>query len=131
MELNNLSSQVIKAAINVHSALGPGLLESVYNKCMIIELDAMRLKNATEVSLPIIYRDRKITEDGFRIDILVEDTIIVELKSVELVKAVHKKQLLTYLRLSEKPLGLLINFNETLLKEGITRIVNQKQNPIF
>ena len=98
----------------------------MYNKCMIIELDAMRLKNATEVSLPIIYRDRKITEDGFRIDILVEDTIIVELKSVELVKAVHKKQLLTYLRLSEKPLGLLINFNETLLKEGITRIVNQK-----
>ena len=116
---------------NVHRALGPGLLESVYHKCMVIELDAMRLKNATEVSLPIIYRDRKITDDGFRIDILVEDTIIVELKSVEMVKAVHKKQLLTYLRLSEKPLGLLINFNETLLKEGITRIVNQKQNPIF
>ena len=131
MDLNSLSAQIIKAAINVHSALGPGLLESVYHKCMVIELDAMRLKNATEVSLPIIYRGRKITEDGFRIDILVEDTIIVELKSVELVKAVHKKQLLTYLRLSEKPLGLLINFNETLLKEGLTRIVNQKQKPIF
>ncbi|BBO67310.1 hypothetical protein DSCA_12400 [Desulfosarcina alkanivorans] len=125
-ELNALSSQVIKAAINVHSALGPGLLESVYQKCMAIELDAMNLKNETEVPLPITYRDQEITDDGHRIDILVENTIIVELKSVEMVKSVHKKQLLTYLRISGKPLGLLINFNETLLKEGITRIVNQR-----
>ncbi|WP_155315584.1 GxxExxY protein [Desulfosarcina alkanivorans] len=125
-ELNALSSQVIKAAINVHSALGPGLLESVYQKCMAIELDALGLKCETEVPLPVVYRDQIITDDGFRIDILVEKTIVVELKSVEMVKSVHKKQLLTYLRLSGKPLGLLINFNETLLKEGISRIVNQK-----
>ena len=102
------------------------MLESVYQKCMAIELDAMNLKNETEVPLPITYRDQEITDDGHRIDILVENTIIVELKSVEMVKSVHKKQLLTYLRISGKPLGLLINFNETLLKEGITRIVNQR-----
>ena len=125
MDLNHLSSQVIKAAINVHKILGPGLLESVYQKCMAIELDLLGLKCETEVQLPVIYRNKAITDDGFRIDILVEDAIVVELKSVELVKAVHKKQLLTYLRLSNKPLGLLINFNESLLKDGITRIVNQ------
>jgi GxxExxY protein len=127
MELNALSSQVIKAAINVHAALGPGLLETVYQKCMTIELNVLGLDNQTEVSLPVFYRDQKISDDGFRIDILVEETIVVELKSVELVRPVHKKQLLTYLRLSEKPLGLLINFNETLLKDGITRIVTENK----
>ena len=127
MDLNHLSSQIIKASINVHTVLGPGLLESVYQKCMAIELDFLGLKCEAEVQLPVNYRDKVITDDGFRIDILVEDTIVVELKSVELVKAVHKKQLLTYLRLSDKPLGLLINFNESLLKDGITRIVNQKR----
>lgn len=126
MDLNSLSSQIIKAAINVHNELGPGLLESVYQKCMAIELDLFGLKCETEVQLPVIFRNRAITDDGFRLDLLVENSIVVELKSVEHVKAVHKKQLLTYLRLAEKPLGLLINFNETLLKEGITRIVNQK-----
>ena len=125
MDINTLSSNVIKAAINVHNALGPGLLESVYQKCMAIELESMGLTIDKEISLPVIYRDQVITDDGFRIDLLVEKTIVVELKSVEFVKAVHKKQLLTYLRLAKKPLGLLINFNETLLKEGITRIVNQ------
>jgi len=127
MDLNALSSKIIKAAINVHSGLGPGLLESVYQKCMAIELDAMGFNFQTEVPLPVVYRDKVITGDGFRIDILVEDIIVIELKSVESVKAVHKKQLLTYLRLADKPLGLLINFNETLLKDGITRIVNQRQ----
>jgi GxxExxY protein len=130
MELNVLSSQVIKAAINVHSALGPGLLESVYQKCMAIELEYLGLKFATEVQLPVKYRNQVITDDGFRLDILVEDSLVVELKSVEIVKAVHKKQLLTYLRLSNKPLGLLINFNVPLLKDGITRIVNQKRMPL-
>ncbi|BBO81322.1 GxxExxY protein [Desulfosarcina ovata] len=126
MDINRLSSKIIKAAIDVHSALGPGLLESVYQKCMAIEFDAIGMDFKTEVPLPVLYRDRVITDDGFRIDMLVEDTIIVELKSVELVKSVHKKQLLTYLRLAKKPIGLLINFNETLLKEGITRIINEK-----
>ena len=105
--------------------LGYGLLESVYQKCMAIELDSLGIKCESEVPIPVIYRDKNISDDGFRIDILVEDTIVVELKSVELIKAVHKKQLLTYLRLSAKPLGLLINFNETLLKDGITRIINE------
>ncbi len=124
MELNQLSSQIIKAAINIHKELGPGLLESVYQSCIVIELRYMGINVQSEVPLPIFYRGEKVHEEGFRLDLLVEDTIIVELKSVEKVQAVHKKQLLTYLRLANKPLGLLINFNETLLKDGITRIIN-------
>ena len=124
MELNQLSSQIIKAAIRVHMELGPGLLESVYQACMLIELKDMGINVQSEVSLPIFYRGQKVNENGFRIDQLVENTIIVELKSVEKVQDVHKKQLLTYLRLAKKPLGLLINFNEVLLKDGIVRIIN-------
>ena len=125
MNLNFISSQIIQAAITVHKALGPGLLESVYQKCMVIELERMGMRVKSEVELPIFYRDQKITDLGFRIDLLVESMIIVELKSVETVKPVHKKQLLTYLRLSDKQLGLLINFNEVLLKDGISRIINK------
>jgi GxxExxY protein len=124
MDLNQLSSQVIKAPINVHKTLGPGLLESVYQSCMVIELKDMGLEVQAEVPLPILYRGQKVHEEGFRLDLLVEDTIIAELKSVEKIQDLHKKQLLTYLRLTQKPLGLLINFNEILLKEGITRIIN-------
>jgi GxxExxY protein len=124
MEINNLSSQVIKAAINVHKELGPGLLESVYQSCMVIELQALGLKAASEWPLQVSYRGKIVSEDGLRIDLLIEDTIIVELKSVEKVLPVHKKQLLTYLRLADKPLGLLINFNEVLLKDGINRVIN-------
>ena len=125
MDLNSISSQIIKAAINVHNELGPGLFESVYQKCLAIELEDAGINFRTEVQVPVTYQGRTITDDGFRIDIVVEDAIIIELKSVEMVKAVHKKQLLTYLRLYEKPLGLLINFNENLLKDGITIIINQ------
>jgi len=124
MELNQLSSQIIKAAINVHKELGPGLLESVYQSCMVIELSDMGRKVQSEVPLPIFYRGQKVHEEGFRLDLLVEHTIIVELKSVERIQDVHKKQLLTYLRLAKKPLGLLLNFNETVLKDGITRVIN-------
>ena len=124
MDLNQLTSQIIKAAINVHKELGPGLLESVYQACMEIKLKNMRLKVESEVGLPVFYQGCKITEEGFRLDLLVEDQVIIELKSVEQVQPVHKKQLLTYLRLANKPLGLLINFNQTMLKEGITRIIN-------
>ncbi|MCX5919176.1 MAG: GxxExxY protein [Deltaproteobacteria bacterium] len=127
LELNLLSSKVIEAAIKVHSELGPGLLESVYNSCMLVELREMNLDVKSEVPLPVFYRGKKIAEDGFRLDLLIEDTIIVELKSLENIQPVHKKQLLTYLRLANKPLGLLINFNEALLKDGITRIINQKR----
>ncbi|MBC8466597.1 MAG: GxxExxY protein [Deltaproteobacteria bacterium] len=125
MNLNFISSQIIQAAITVHKALGPGLLESVYQKCMVIELERMGMRVKSEVELPIFYRDQKITDLGFRIDLLVESMIIVELKSVETVKPVHKKQLLTYLRLADKELGLLMNFNEVLLKDGISRIINK------
>ena len=124
MQLNFLSSQIIQAAINVHKGLGPGLLESVYQQCMIIELKEMDLSVESEVDLPVTYRGHSIDGLGFRLDLLVEDRVIVELKSVEQIKEVHKKQLLTYLRLSEKELGLLINFNVGLLKDGITRIAN-------
>jgi GxxExxY protein len=126
MDINQLSSKIIKAAINVHIELGPGLLESVYQSCMVIELNEMELKVESEIALPITYRGQQIHQEGFRIDLLVENTIIVELKSVEHNKDIHKKQLLTYLRLARKPLGLLINFNEVLLKNGITRIINTK-----
>jgi len=125
MNLNFISSQIIQAAITVHKALGPGLLESVYQKCMVIELERMGMRVESEVELPIFYRDQKITDLGFRIDLVVESVIIVELKSVETVKPVHKKQLLTYLRLAHKELGLLMNFNEVLLKDGISRIINK------
>ena len=124
MDLNYLSSLIIKAAIKVHRELGPGLLESVYQACMIIELKNMGIKVQSEVPIEIFYNGQKINDVGFRIDLLVDDTIIVELKSVGQVQDVHKKQLLTYLRLAKKPLGLLINFNEVMLKEGITRIIN-------
>ena len=123
-EFNQLSSTIIRAAINVHSELGPGLMESVYNACMQIELHKLGIEVKGEVPLPVVYQGQKVSEEGFRMDLLVGDKIIVELKSVETVQPVHKKQLLTYLRLAKKPLGLLINFNEVLLKDGITRIVN-------
>ena len=99
-------------------------MEGVYNTCMQIELRNMGLGVQSEVPLPVIYREQRVSEGGFRLDLLVEDQIIVELKSVESVQDIHKKQLLTYLRLANKPLGLLINFNEVLLKKGITRIIN-------
>jgi len=124
MDLNQLSSLIIKAAINVHKELGPGLLEAVYQACMVIELKKMGIKVQTEVPVEIFYNGQKVNDAGFRIDLLIDDTIIVELKSVGQVQDVHKKQLLTYLRLAKKPLGLLINFNEVLLKNGITRIIN-------
>ena len=124
MELNQLSSKIIQAAIAVHKELGPGLLESVYQSCILIELENMSIKAQSQVALPIVYRGQKLDGQGFRLDLLVGDTVVVELKSVKKVEAVHKKQLLTYLRLAGKPLGLLINFNEPLLKDGITRIIN-------
>ncbi len=124
MDLNRISSKIIGAAINVHKELGPGLLESVYQACLEIELPDMGFTVASEIPVPVVYKGKEIRKEGFRIDLLVENLVIVELKSVERIQPVHKKQLLTYLRLAEKPLGLLINFNEVLLKDGITRIIN-------
>ena len=124
MDINAISSKIIKAAITVHRELGPGLLESVYLVCLLIELKIIGLKVQSEVTLPVVYRKQEVEGQIFRLDLLVENTIIIELKSVAKIDPVHKKQLLTYLRLAEKPLGLLINFNELLLKDGITRIIN-------
>jgi GxxExxY protein len=131
MDINKLSSEIIGAAISVHQTLGPGLLESVYQKCMIIELKRMNLRVQSQIPLTISYRGHVVTQDDFRLDLVVEDTIIVELKSVEEVKPVHQKQLLTYLRLANKPLGLLLNFNVLLLKDGITRIIANEFLPDF
>jgi GxxExxY protein len=131
MNINQLSSDIIGAAIQVHQTLGPGLLESIYQKCMVIELERMNRRVRSEVPLTITYRGQVVAKEDFRLDLLVEDTIIVELKSVEEIKAVHQKQLLTYLRLADKPLGLLLNFNVPLLKDGITRIITQEPLPDF
>jgi GxxExxY protein len=127
MNLNLLSSKIIEAAIHVHKELGPGLLESVYQACMLVELNAVNVDVMAEVPLPVFYHGKEINKEGFRIDLLVENLIIVELKSVEKVQPVHKKQLLTYLRLANKELGLLINFGEALLKDGIHRIINSRK----
>lgn len=124
MELNEISSLIIKSAIKIHKELGPGLLESVYQVCMGIEIKRLGLNVRSEVPVPVYYLGEKVHEDGFRMDLLVEEQVIVELKSVQDIKSIHKKQLLTYLKLAGKPLGLLINFNENVLKNGITRIIN-------
>ena len=124
MDINEITSKIIKAAIALHNELGPGLLESVYKECLRIELEDMGLNVKTEIQIPVVYHDREITKDGYRIDLIVEDAVVVELKSVEEVRPVHKKQLLTYIRLTKKSVGLLINFNEVMLKKGIIRIVN-------
>jgi len=123
MDINDLSYKVIGAAMEVHKTLGPGLLESVYQKALAFELDNRGFKIEVEKPIKVIYKEQDL-DQGFRIDILVENKIIIELKSVEFVLPVHKKQLLTYLRLTDKRLGLLINFNEGILKDGITRTVN-------
>jgi len=118
-----LSGQVIAAAIDVHKALGPGLLESVYQKCLAYELDEFHIQYELERYLPIKYKGLKF-EDAYRADIIIENQLIVEIKAVETVLPVHKAQLLSYLKLSGLELGLLINFNVPLLKNGITRIIN-------
>ena len=119
-----LTSQIINAAIEVHRQLGPGLLESVYLRCLQIELEFRSIHVQTELQLPVVYKGQVIHDLGFRMDMLVEDQVVVELKSVQIIEPVHKKQLLSYLRLSDKEIGLLINFNEVLLKDGIHRVAN-------
>jgi GxxExxY protein len=122
MTANEISHGVITAAMKVHSALGPGLLESAYQACLAYELRKAGFKVQTEVVLPVIYDE--ITLDlGYRIDLLVNDLVIVELKSVEKILPVHQAQLLSYLKLSRKNLGLIINFNVLHLRDGIKRMV--------
>jgi len=118
-----LSGQVIDAAIAVHSALGPGLLESAYVACLAYELRERGLNVLTQVPLPVVYRGIRM-ELGYRMDVLVEDTLVVEVKAVTKVAAVHQAQLLSYLRLSGHRVGLLINFHVPRLKDGIRRMLN-------
>ncbi|MGJ8723575.1 MAG: GxxExxY protein [Roseibacillus sp.] len=127
MEINELSHAVIGAAIEVHRILGPGLLEASYQKALAHELQLQGLSCETEVLLPLSYKGLEI-ENAYRIDILVNDTLVVELKAIDKVLPIHKAQLLTYLTLADKPLGLLINFNNSLLKDGVTRIINSKSS---
>ena len=123
MDLEFLGKEIVDAAYKVHTALGPGLLESVYEVSLAYELAKRGLKVMRQVPMKIKYED-VIFDEGFRADIIVNDFIIIELKSVEKVHPVHKKQLLTYLKLADKRLGFLINFGEVLIKNGITRVVN-------
>ncbi|MBK9698871.1 MAG: GxxExxY protein [Flavobacteriales bacterium] len=123
MTHNEISSLVIKAAIAVHRALGPGLLESVYQVCLLAELRSMGLRVQEQVAVPIVYRGERLAND-LRIDLLVEDRVIVEIKAVEELHPIHTAQLLTYLKLTNKKLGLLINFNTTKLIEGLERVMN-------
>ncbi|PKP28602.1 MAG: GxxExxY protein [Bacteroidetes bacterium HGW-Bacteroidetes-19] len=122
METNQITREIIDSAYKVHSALGPGLLESAYRKCLVYELKKKGLFVEEEKPLPLIYDDIKL-ELGYRIDILVEKTVVVELKTVDLFNEVHFAQLLTYLRLSENNIGLLLNFYTKRLKDGIKRII--------
>jgi GxxExxY protein len=117
-----LSARVIAAAIAVHRELGPGLLESVYRCCLLHELRSRGLRVETEAPLAVVYRGLRL-ECGYRLDLVVERTLILELKAVHVLDALHTAQLLTYLRLAGQPLGLLINFNVSVLKQGIRRVV--------
>ena len=123
MEINELTGKVIQAAMKVHTALGPGLLESAYETCLEYELKKMGLKVERQKPLPLIYEEINL-ECGYRIDLLVEETVIVELKAVEELAPIHHAQLLSYLRLAGKKLGLLINFHTEHLRDGIVRKIN-------
>ncbi len=123
MNENELCEKIIGLAIKVHSALGPGLLESAYEKALVFELNRNGYKAETQKSISINY-EGMIIDEGYRADIIVNDLVILELKSVKQIEDIHLKQLLTYIRLSNKKLGLLINFNEILLKNGIRRVIN-------
>ena len=120
---NSITEKIIGAAIEVHKALGPGLLESAYEECLCYELSRAEMKIDRQLQLPVIYKEVKLN-CGYRLDIVVDNLIIVELKTVDKLKPIHEAQLLTYLKLTDKKLGLLLNFNVTVLKEGIIRIVN-------
>ena len=124
MDINELSSRIIGAAIEVHKTLGPGLLESAYEECLSHEFSFRNFSFERQKSLPLIYKGKKL-DCGYRLDLVVENAIILELKSCEKIEPIHKAQLLTYLKLSGLHLGLILNFNTTLMRDGIVRIVNE------
>lgn len=124
MTKNEIAGEIVDAAYKIHTTLGPGLLESVYEVTMAYELARRGLRILRQHPVPVVYNNVHLGE-GFRADLLVEHKVIVELKSIDAVAPVHKKQVLTYLKLADKHLGLLINFNTDLIKDGITRLVNR------
>jgi len=121
---NEIATQIVDAAYKIHTGLGPGLLESVYEAVMADELTRRGLAVVREQAIPLVYGNVKL-DIGFRADLIVEGKVIIEIKSVEAIAPVHRKQLLTYLRLADKRLGLLINFDVELIKDGIARVVNR------
>ena len=126
MDINQLSNKIIGAAIEVHKTLGPGLLESAYEECLCHELDLRGLSYERQKPLPVFYKGKKL-DCGYRLDIVVNEGIILELKSCESIEPIHKAQLLTYLKLSGLKLGLILNFKTPMMKDGIVRIVNDLQ----
>ena len=122
MHENEISRQIVDSAFRIHTTLGPGLFESVYEAALVYELSHRGLQVQSQHPIPVVYESMRM-ETGFRADLLVEGKVIVEIKSIESIAPVHKKQVLTYLRFSGARLGLLINFNVALIKEGITRLV--------
>ena len=123
MNINDLTGEVIGAAIEVHKHLGPGLLESAYEECLCHELSLRKITYERQIPLPINYKQLKL-DCAYRLDLVVEDKVILELKSCERIEDIHKAQLLTYLKLSGLQLGLILNFNVPIMKEGIVRVVN-------
>ncbi len=121
--LNKITETIIGVAIGIHKALGPGLLESAYEACMVYDLTQAGLRVEQQKSLPVVYREVKL-ECGYRLDLLVEKEVIVEIKSIEKFLPIHKAQLMSYLKLADCKVGLLINFNVEILKDGIQRVVN-------
>jgi GxxExxY protein len=122
MEINDLTEKILKCAFKVHTELGPGLLESAYEECMFYELQQSGLKVDKQKALPLVYYDVKL-DAGYRIDLLVEGLVVIEIKSVECLNDVHTAQVLTYLKLSKCKVGLLLNFNVASLKQGIKRLI--------
>ncbi len=127
MTENEIATQIVDAAFKIHTMLGPGLFESVYETIMEQELTKRGLKVLRQQPLPVVWENVRL-EAGFRVDLIVENKVIVEIKSVECLAPVHRKQLLTYLRLADKRLGLLINFDTELIKDGIARVVNRLED---
>ena len=126
-DLESLSYKIIGLAIEVHRQLGPGLLESAYHQCLYYEIKKAGLKVEKELTLPILYKEIKL-DHGYRIDLLIEDRLVIELKTVESFTSVHFAQILTYLRLGNYPLGLLINYNSKILKNNIKRFINSNSD---
>jgi GxxExxY protein len=125
VDVNWISGQVVDAAMRVHTHLGPGLLESAYEACLAYELQKRQLRVLRQLALPVEYDGLRI-DAGYRLDLVVEEAVIVELKAIDAINPIHRAQLLSYLRLSKKRVGLLINFNVRHLRDGIERLINDR-----